>query len=394
LAVRCSSTLAPLPVVGAVGGASLPGAAGGGGAEIPARTRSRSILGSTNLPSTASAGLSVTASEPEPLSPANAILKSRAAIWVCDSSMPPSNVNLLASVGGRAGTGWPERLTRVAMKPLSESVDTVATPDSFAFGPSSLSLPLKPSLPLASSARLVAWPSPALAPTSRSILSGAPLTVALPASVYGPLNDPTEAVTFALSAVTDRPALESLKIRVPFSMVSRPSDNGVGELGLAAAGLASATDGVNSQLGFPSALISSTILGSTSVTSSTSSRPVSSANSAGFTVIDLTSTMLGFFEPGALKNLTAATVARGTGRMESDMGPSITRSRPVACLAIATISGFHLLRSYSDGATSAATISTPSPAPAPIRSFRCLEETITFSSTAWGNTSASFPRPA
>ena len=77
----------------------------------------------------------------------------------------------------------------------------------------------------------------------------------------------------AFSATTDRPALESLKISVPFSMVSRPSDRGLGELGLAAAGLASATEGANSQFGLPSALISRTILGSTSVTSLTSMLP-------------------------------------------------------------------------------------------------------------------------
>ena len=79
----------------------------------------------------------------------------------------------------------------------------------------------------------------------------------------------------AFSAAIDSPALESLKISVPFSMVSRPSDSGAGELGLGAAGLASATDGANSQFGLPSALISRTILGSTSVTSSTSSWPTS-----------------------------------------------------------------------------------------------------------------------
>ena len=60
-------------------------------------------------------------------------------------------------------------------------------------------------------------------------------------------------------------------------MVSRPSDSGRGVLGLAAAGLASATEGVNSQFGLPSALISRTILGSTRVTSLTSMPPVSRA---------------------------------------------------------------------------------------------------------------------
>ena len=135
------------------------------------------------MPSTASAGFSVTAIEPEPLSPASAILKSRAANWVCDSSMPPSKLNLLASSGGMAGAGWPARPTRVATKAVSDSADTLASPVALAFGPSSLSVPLKPSLPPpASSARLVGRPSPALAPTLRSILSGVPFTVALPTS--------------------------------------------------------------------------------------------------------------------------------------------------------------------------------------------------------------------
>ena len=58
-------------------------------------------------------------------------------------------------------------------------------------------------------------------------------------------SEPTDAEKLAFWATTDTPALESLKISVPFSMVRRPSDNGLAELGLAAAGLASATDGAN-----------------------------------------------------------------------------------------------------------------------------------------------------
>src|SRR5215813_12377962 len=124
----------------------------------------------------------------------------------------------------------------------------------------------------------------------------------------------------ALSAVSERPLLELLKISVPSTIASRPSDNGRGEAGSAAAGLASATDGVNSQLGLPSLLISRTILGSTSVTSLTSSTPVSSAGSDSFTVTDFTSTMLGFLAPGALKNFTPLAVAAGTGSRRSVIG--------------------------------------------------------------------------
>ena len=125
----------------------------------------------------------MTDSEPEPLSPASATLKSLAAILVCDTSMPPSKLNLLASSGGSAGTGWPARLSNVATKPVSESAETLAPPTRLALGPSSLSVPLKVSLPPpASSATLAGSPSAPLAPTLRSILSGAPLTVAPPSS--------------------------------------------------------------------------------------------------------------------------------------------------------------------------------------------------------------------
>jgi hypothetical protein len=80
-------------------------------------------------------------------------------------------------------------------------------------------------------------------------------------------------------------------------------------------------------------------LGSTSVTSPTSIRPTSRGSSEGCTVTDLTSTMLAFFEPAALKNLTPVTETVGVGSSESEIGPSITRSRPVAALTCWTISG-------------------------------------------------------
>jgi len=49
--------------------------------------------------------------------------------------------------------------------------------------------------------------------------------------------------------------------------------------------------------------------------------------------------MLGFLEPGALKNLTPDAVAAGVGSNDSPIGPSITRSRPVAFLTAAMIAG-------------------------------------------------------
>src|SRR4029450_8289608 len=111
-------------------------------------------------------------------------------------------------------------------------------------------------------------------------------------------------------------------------MVRRPSDRGLGESGLGAAGLASATEGANSQFGLPSALISRTILGSTKVTSLTSMLPVSRAPSEGFTVTVLTSTMLGFFDPATLKNFTPLKVTVGVGRIDRPIGPWITSARP------------------------------------------------------------------
>ena len=173
----------------------------------------------------------------------------------------------------------------------------------------------------------------------------------------------------AFSATTERPARESLKISVPFSMVSRPSDSGRGVLGVPAAGLASATEGVNSQFGLPSALTSRTILGSTRVTSLTSMPPVSKAPTESVAVTDFISTMLGFLDPGTLKNLTPATVTVGVGSSDRPIGPSITRSRPVAFLTCATISGLKEFTSMRLGAASSATISRPTMPPAPISSL-------------------------
>src|SRR5690349_14026805 len=113
-------------------------------------------------------------------------------------------------------------------------------------------------------------------------------------------------------------------------MLRRPSESGLGELGLDAAGLASSTDGANSQFGLPWELISRTILGSTRVTELTSRLPPSSASSDGVTLTDLISTMLGFFDPGTLKNFTPDTLTVGTGRSDRLTDPSTTRSRPVA----------------------------------------------------------------
>ncbi len=184
------------------------------------------------LASIASAGFKVSVSEPPALSWPSASLKSLIEIAVCEASTAPSKVNLPASSGGRSGCGWPVILISVSAKPIRLSDELEAMPVSRALGPSSLSLPSKPSLPPASRARSTAWPSAALAPTDRSSLSGAPLMVAEPAIEYGPSSERTEALKLAFSATIERPALESLKISVPLSMVRRPSDSGLGESGL------------------------------------------------------------------------------------------------------------------------------------------------------------------
>ena len=103
------------------------------------------------------------ASEPEPLSWPSASLKSLAATAVCETSMPPSKLNLPASSGGSVGSGWPAILTRVSAKAIRLSAELDAMPTARAFGPSSLSVPLKESLPPpASSATSAAWPDAAL----------------------------------------------------------------------------------------------------------------------------------------------------------------------------------------------------------------------------------------
>src|SRR5258708_33374514 len=161
-------------------------------------------------------------------------------------------------------------------------------------------------------------------------------------------------------------------------MVSRPSEIGLGDAGLGAAGLASATDGVNSQFGLTSALISSTILGSTSTTSFTSISPTSKGSTDGRTVTALTSTMLGVLAPATVAKFTPVTLTCGTGSKDSDTGPSITRSRPVAFFTSETICGLYWLRSKKAGAISSATISTPITPPAPIRTFLRVEGLMAF----------------
>jgi hypothetical protein len=117
------------------------------------------------------------------LSWAKAILKSRAAKAVWETSTAPSKLNLPASKAGNAGAGWPASVTSVPTKVVSESAEAEAMPEIFAAAPSSLSVPLKPRRPPpACRARSAVWPLAPRAPTARSSLSGAPLIDASPAS--------------------------------------------------------------------------------------------------------------------------------------------------------------------------------------------------------------------
>ena len=149
----------------------------------PASGRDRSWA-ATSLASTASAGFKVSASEPEPLSSASASLKSRAANGsaTLDGAVEAELAGQQRRqrrrrLAGEADQG--RRRKQSGCRPTREPC-----PRSRALGPSSLSVPLKPSLPppASSATSMRRGRSLPLAPTARSILSGAPLTVALPAS--------------------------------------------------------------------------------------------------------------------------------------------------------------------------------------------------------------------
>ena len=152
--------------------------------------------------------------------------------------------------------------------------------------------------------------------------------VAPPVSEYGPSIEPALALKLAFSALTDRPVLESLKLKVPFSTTTRPTID-----------LASGTEGATAQFGLPWASISSAILGPTSTTSAISTSPIRRASSEGFTMTDFASSMSAVFEPGMLGIFTLSSSTRGVGSSDRRIGPSRMTSRPVARLACATISG-------------------------------------------------------
>ena len=59
---------------------------------------------------------------------------------------------------------------------------------------------------------------------------------------------------------------------------------------------------------------------------------------ATLTVADSRVAMSGWLPPGALPNRRPWITTPGVGRMDSEMSPSMARSRPVASLAFAAIS--------------------------------------------------------
>ena len=159
--------------------------------------------------------------------------------------------------------------------------------------------------------------------------SGEPSIEALPARAKGPAIDAADAMKFTLVATTDRPVWASLKVNVPSS--TRTS--------LTGSAPAPPAEGANAQFAWPAASTSRLILGATRVASVASMEPVIRASSDSRTAIDFASTMLGSFASGGLAKRTPFSRTTGSGSSDSWIGPSIARSRPVACFASAMIPG-------------------------------------------------------
>ena len=115
----------------------------------------------------------------------------------------------------------------------------------------------------------------------------------------------------------------------------------------------------NTQFRRPSASTSSSTTGSTSLTRSTSMRPVRSGAKATRTSSDLSRIMMGDDAPSMLARETSLAIRAGAGSMVILMLPLMTRSRPVAFLAWAWMSSLYWFQSIRPGPTSTPpTIST------------------------------------
>src|SRR5580704_12498181 len=163
---------------------------------------SASILARLTWPVSDGALPSSRASVPVAVSPPIDILKSVTASRVGVYSMPPSKMKLPTTEASKMGCAWPMARTTAAMKSVNAPVDTARCPFTSALALTSLTVPLKSSVPL-STFRLnsVAWPSAWAAPRLKSSDSGTPFTVALPEIENGPASEPTDAVAATSSAL-------------------------------------------------------------------------------------------------------------------------------------------------------------------------------------------------
>ena len=109
---------------------------------------SRSILASATWPLSEGALPSSSASVPVAVSPPIDILKSVTASRVGVYSMSPSKVKLPTTEESNLGGAWPLARTTAAMKSVSAPVDTARCPLTSALALTSLTVPLKSSLPL------------------------------------------------------------------------------------------------------------------------------------------------------------------------------------------------------------------------------------------------------
>ncbi len=163
---------------------------------------SASILARVTWPESDGALPSSRASVPAAVSPAIDILKSVTASRVGVYSMPPSKVKLPTTEASKLGGAWPVARTTAPMKSVNAPVDTARCPFTSALALTSLTVPLKSSVPL-STFRLnsVAWPPALASPRLKSSDSGTPFTVALPEIENGPASEPTDAVAATSSAL-------------------------------------------------------------------------------------------------------------------------------------------------------------------------------------------------
>src|SRR5260370_11488577 len=182
---------------GAEGGVGVGGADGwkAPGTASNASHFSASILARATWPVSGGALPSSRASVPVAVSPPIDLLKSVTASRVGAYSMPPSKVKLPTTEPSKTGCAWPVARTTAAMKSVNAPLDTARCPFTAALVLTSLTVPLKSSVPLSTfRTNAVAWPSGLASPRLKSSDSGTPFTVALPEIENGPASEPTDSV--------------------------------------------------------------------------------------------------------------------------------------------------------------------------------------------------------